>query len=161
MIGFFFLWRDEDFRFILNRLIKDNYLWPPSFCYFPLCWSPPTCFFSLSVKTYNSFSLAKPLKPKHHKNCERCPGHSLTVNHQPSMSWFKSGIVNCVTKLLNHSKCLWLCLCPTHVSSSLWSESHVITGVYCDHISYDSAAVLRRRWNQKWHQLINHWQGHL
>ena len=43
---------------------------------------------------------------KHRKNCECCPGHSLTVNHYSSMSWFKfrnfSVIVNCVTKSLNH-----------------------------------------------------------
>ena len=45
---------------------------------------------------------------KHCKNCEGCPGHSLTVRHWPSVSWFKFlnlsgswllGIVNCA---LNH-----------------------------------------------------------
>ena len=32
----------------------------------------------------NSFLIT--FKPKHRKNCECCPGHSLIVNHYSSMS---------------------------------------------------------------------------
>ena len=49
---------------------------------------------------------------KHRKNCGCCPGHSLTVSHQPSVSWQQflnlSGIVDCIpkSKSLNCSQCL-------------------------------------------------------
>ena len=44
---------------------------------------------------------------EHRKNCEWGPGHSLTISHMTSMSWFQflnlSGKVNCVTKLFSLS----------------------------------------------------------
>ena len=62
---------------------------------------------------------------KHCKNCECCPGHALSVNHYPWMSWLQflylSEIVNCVIKLLNHfsNRSLYLALCLSLCQISL------------------------------------------
>ena len=67
------------------------------FCSFSTCLHHPTCHNGMAKPTnIHTWCL------KYRKNCECCPGQYLTVNHKPSMSWFKFRnllvIVNCVTK---------------------------------------------------------------
>ena len=60
-------------------------------------------------KVFKKYSKSIQKVLKHRKNCEYCPGHSLTVTvtnpqcHDLSFSNFP-GIVNCVTNLLNCSQ---------------------------------------------------------